>query len=256
VNLTLLGRYEEAISKAREAHRGGEAIGNSRECAKSQELEALANFYIGAYEDANRLVLAAAERVHDRGFDDVKPRLDWLQARLCIVKGDLDDAEALLIRAQDVLLRTQDWEDLPGVQIEMQDVFFRKKDSRFSLREVLRLVLEAERAHALIVYLRGALVTAEVIMARRIYDREHRDLLVTALERSEGSGAAEFSWQLSYALGELSRLGADTRGASARYAHALRRFREVADQLSPDHRRSYLQTVHARRLFERASLKG
>jgi len=197
VNLTLLGRYEEAINKAREAYRGGEAIGNSRECAKSQELEALANFYIGAYEDANRLVLAAAERVHDRGFDDVKPRLDWLQARLCIVKGDLDDAETSLIRAQDVLLRTQDWEDLPGVQIEMQDVFFRKKDSRFSLREVLRLVFDAERAHALIVYLRGALVTAEVIMADRIDDREHRDLLLNALERAEGSGAAEFSWQLS-----------------------------------------------------------
>jgi tetratricopeptide (TPR) repeat protein len=120
VNLTLLGRYEEAIERAREAFRAAEKIGNFHEIAKARELEALAKFYIGAYEDTSRLVLVAAEGVRDRGFDDVKPRLDWLQARLCIVKGDFDNAEALLIRAQEVMLRTKDWEDLPGVQIELQ----------------------------------------------------------------------------------------------------------------------------------------
>ncbi len=253
VNLTLLGRYEEAIDKAREAYRAAEKIGNLHEIAKAQELEALAKFYIGAYEDANRLVLSATERVRDQGYDDVKPRLDWLQARVCIMRGDFADAEELLLRAQEVLLRTQDWEDLPGVQIEMQDVFFRRKDPRFRLKEVTRLARDADRAHALIVYLRGAIVAAEVIMANRIDDREDRDLLLNALGRAEESGASEFSWQLSYILGELARLEADTRGASARYTHALRRLREVADRLGPEHRRRYLQTVHARRLLERTS---
>jgi tetratricopeptide (TPR) repeat protein len=253
VNLTLLGRYEEAIGQAREAYRASEKIGNPHECAKSLELEALANFYIGAHEDARRLVVSAEESVRDQGFDDVKPRLDWLQARLCMAKGDFEAAETVLIRALEVLLRTQDWEDLPGVQIEMQDVFFRKKDPRFRLKEVTRLTLEADRAHALIVYLRGAIVTAEVIMADGIDDREHRDLLLNALGKAEESGAAEFSWRLGYILGELARSDADTRGASARYAHALRRFREVSDRLSPEHRRSYLQTAHARRLLTRVT---
>ena len=253
VNLTFLGRYEEAIDQAREAFRAAEKIGNLHEIAKAQELEALAKFYIGAYEDANRLVLSATECVRDQGYDDVKPRLDWLQARLCIARGDFAKAEDLLIRAQEVLLRTQDWEDLPGVQIEMQGVFFRKKDPRFRLQDVTRLAREADSSHALIVYLHGALVAAEIIMANRIDDREDRDLLLNALGRAEESGASEFGWQLGYILGELARLDGDTRGASARYAHALRRFREVADRLNPEHRRSYLQTAHARRLLERTS---
>jgi len=253
VNLTLLGRYEEAIDRAREAYRASEKIGNLHEIAKCEELEALAHFYIGAYEDADRLALSATGRIQDQGFDDVRPRLDWLQARLCMAKGDFEKAEALLIRAREVLLRTQDWEDLPGVQIEMQDLFFRKKDSRFRRQEVTRLARVAESAHALIVYLHGALVAAEVIMTDRIDDREDRDLLLNALGKAEESGAVEFSWKLSYVLGELARLDADTRGASARYAHALRRLREVADRLSPEHRRSYLQTAHARRLLERTS---
>jgi tetratricopeptide (TPR) repeat protein/tRNA A-37 threonylcarbamoyl transferase component Bud32 len=253
VNLILLGRYDEAIDQAREAYRAAKKIGGLHDSAKAQELEALAHFYIGAYEEANRLTLLATESLLDKGFDDVKPRLDWLQARLCIVRGDFDGAEALLIRAQEVLLRTKDWEDLPGVQIEMQNLFFQRKDPRFSLQEVMRIALDAERAHALIVYLRGALVTAEVVMADRADDREHSDFLVNALGRAEESGSAEFSWRLSYVIGELARLKADTREATARFAHAVRRLREVADRLNPEHRRSYLQTVHAHCLLERTS---
>ena len=253
INLTLLGRYEEAVELAREAFDVAQRIGSFHECAKALELEALASFHIGDYVEANRLVHSAMERVQDIGFDDVQPRLDWLAARLNAVNGNLDAAEASLQAALEVLVRTKDWEDLPGVQIEMQRVFFRKKDPRFRLEELRRFALAAKRGGALIVYLYGAIVMAEIVMADGIDDGEGGEFLLDALGRAEESGAAEIGWRLSYVLGELAIRKADMRGASARFAHAVRRLGEVADRLTPEHRRLYLKTAHARRLLERAS---
>lgn len=253
INLTLLGRYEEAIVRAREAQDDAEKMGNTHEAAKAQELEALALYYTGSFGEARRILNSAVERTQDTGFDDVKPRLDWLGARLSIEEEDLDAADQLLDRAHVILSRTKDWEDLPGVQIEMQRVLFRRRDRRFSLEEVRRLSLGAERARALIVYLHGAVLAGEVMVADGIDDRELEDLLLNALARAEDSGAAEIGWRLSYALGELAMRGGDTRGASGRFAHAVRRLGEIADRLQPERRQLYLKTAHARRLLERAS---
>ncbi len=252
VNLTLLSRYEEAIVRAREAYNAADQIGSTHESAKARELEALACYYIGSYGESSRILQEAAERTRETGFDDVKPRLAWLQARLCIESGDLEAAEQLLREALEVLSRTKDWEDLPGVQIEMQLVLFRRMNPRFSLEEVRRLSLEAERARALIVYLRGALVVGEVVVAHRINDRELHDLLLNALARAEESGTAEIAWRLSFTLGELAMRERDMRGASGRFAHAVRRFGEIADRLLPEHRKHYLNTAHALHLLDRA----
>lgn len=253
INLALLGRYEEAIDFAREAGRASDGLGSAREYAKSLEMESLALYHIGDYVESRRLALTALDRFSDDDSSEVVPRLRWLLAKVDIESGDLDSAERNLAMAERELQRTKDWEDLPGVQIEAQFVRFRKGDLRFSLPEVRRLTTEADRSRALIVFLHGAIVIGEVVIARGVNDGEFGDLLLDALARAEGSGTAEVSWRLSYALGEIASRRADTRDASARFAHAVRRMTEVADRLKPEHRRFYLKTAHARRLLERAS---
>jgi tetratricopeptide (TPR) repeat protein len=253
INLTLLGRYDEALDLARKAYEGARKIASAHEGAKALELQALASYYIGDYDGAAHLVDLATHETEGLGFDDVTPRLAWLKARLCTVRGDYDSAEGALRNAEEVLVRTKDWEDLPGVQIEMQVVLFRKGAQGSSLNEVKRLALDAERNGARVVFLYGALAVAEIVMANRAYDGENREFLLDSLGRAEESGAAEFSWRLSQALGEIASDRSETREASARYSHAVRRFREIADHLTPAHRRLYLKTAHASRLLQRAA---
>ena len=255
-SLIFIGRYEQSINWAREAFESAKRLQSSHDFTKALEIEALAYFYIGDYEESQRILLDALQRTEGQGFSEVVPRLHWLGAKLGLETGDLGSAERYLALAEEELRRTKDWEDLPGVQIEAQLVRFRKGDSGFSLSEVRRLTAEADRSRALIVFLHGAIVIGEVVVARGVNDGEFRDLLLDALARAEGSGTAEVSWRLSYALGEIASRRADTRDASARFAHAVRRMTEVADRLTPDHRRFYLKTAHARRLLERATAVG
>jgi tetratricopeptide (TPR) repeat protein len=252
INLSITGQYEAALEQARESQRAARVTGDTAEIAKSFELEALAQFHVGVYPEAETLVNLGRAPAEESGAD-VLPRLDWLAARLAYVRGDWENADRFLKRALTSLEVSRDWEDLPGVQIEMQLLAFRKKDPQFDLARLLELTVGGERGGAVLVFLRGAVAIGEVLLELSKDHFQGRELLNRALSVAEPSGAVELSWQLSFLIGEIDSRRGDERSASTRHGHALRGLREIADRLSPAHRASYFQTPHARSLLSRLS---
>lgn len=252
VNQLILARYEQAIGHAQEARKVAERLGDQFEFAKSFELESLARFHVGDYESSWSL-LKEGELVMERfGFAEVKPRLLWQRARLETNDGNVSESERLLQEAEELLAKTKDWEDLPGVRIDLQIIQFADRNTPSSIERVRQISAEAERTGALVVRLRGAIAVGEMVMKS---GAEERDVvfLGEALGSAEQAGALEFGWRLSHLLGELSIKRGDIRGASSRFAHAIRGLREVADELSPPNRDLYLRTPHALALLARVS---
>jgi len=160
---------------------------------------------------------------------------------------------SLLQRAQEALEKSRDWEDLPGVQIELELVRAGKGDTDTAVRRLGQIATEAESNGALMNLLAGALAIGEIIVQRSVDNEVYRELLSRALARAQSAGAAEIAWQLNYFLGVLSLNKADTRSGSTRLGQALRGFREVADRLNPTNRAFYLRTPHGAGLLAKVS---
>ncbi len=252
-SLTLIARYESAIAKAREAQNAAEQLGDQREIAKNRELEALAWFHIGNFGQCEQLIREAAQTVRDRGFDDVKPRLDWLLARVYIELDKNREAEELLLGAREVLLGTQDWEDLPGVEIELWLIRARRHDPEGGLEVIREMIRQAESRKAVIVHLRGAVALGEVAVARDMNDGESVEVLYRSLALAERADATEMSWRLSYYLGLVAESSGNLREAQSRFSHALRSLREIADRLSPANRESYLSNSRTKSALDTIS---
>jgi len=252
VNQIILARYEQAVEHAQEARKVAERLGDQFEFAKSFELESLARFHVGDY-GASWSLLKEGELVMERfGFAEVRPRLLWQRARLETNDRNVSEAERLLQEAEELLAKTKDWEDLPGVQIDLQVIQFLNRGASRSIERVRQISAEAERTGALVVRLRGAIALGEMVLKSGAEEGDV-SFLGEALGSAEQAGALEFGWRLSHLLGELSIKRGDIRGASSRFAHAIRGLREVADELSPRNRDLYLRTPHARALLARVS---
>jgi serine/threonine protein kinase/tetratricopeptide (TPR) repeat protein len=245
INLTMLGRYEEAVGSAREAQHVARQLQNDHEVAKAMELEALALYQIGNYEGSSRLIEVASTVVQTVGFDDIKPRLDWLAGRIEVARGRLENAEQSLLRAHGVLLRTKDWEDLPGVEIELERLRAHGGDPTRNVAEIVRLVDNAEAKGAVVVVLHGALALAQILATSGLRDPSSEGVVTRVLALAEQVGATEYTWRLSMRVGEIAQERGQVREANSRFAHALRSLREVADRLTAANRKFYLNTAHA-----------
>jgi tetratricopeptide (TPR) repeat protein len=243
-NLMMIAEYEKAIVAADEAKEISIQIGNEYQTAKSMELSALIRFFIGDYESARSTAEDAIARMSSFGESDVSPRLDWLLARLMRHGGNTDAARVLLARAEQALGLSRDWEDLPGVQIELELIRARDGDTDGALERILGISREANRSRALANLLGSAVAIGEILVERGINHIECREVMSLALSRAQTAGAAEAAWQLNYLLGILFVKDGDARSGSARLGQALRGFREVADRLSPVNRSFYLRTPH------------
>ena len=251
-NLIVLAEYENAIAEAEEGRKISIEIGNQYQAAKSLELVALARFGIGDYGAALTTAESTVAQMSAFGESDVTPRLYWLLGKIARHQGD-SQASTLLQRAQEALEKSRDWEDLPGVQIELELVRAGKGDADAALRRLREIAAEAERTGALMNLLAGALGIGEILVQGGVDYGEYGDLLLRALGRAQTAGAAEIAWQLNYFLGVLSVNKGDTRSGSTRLGQALRGFREVADRLNPHNRALYLQTPHGAELLAKVS---
>jgi tetratricopeptide (TPR) repeat protein len=251
-NLMMLAEYEEAIAEAQRARDISIEIGNQYQAAKSLELCALSRFGMGDYDGALETAESTIRQMSSFGDSDVTPRLYWLLGRGARYRND-DNASALLQRAQQALEVSRDWEDLPGVQIELELVRASKGKADAALRRLLEIVLDAEGSGALMNLLAGALAIGEILIQGGVDHEECRNVLSRALSRAQSAGAAEIAWQLNYFLGVLALNKGDTRNGSTRLGQALRGFREVADRLSPTNRAFYLRTPHGAGLLARVS---
>ena len=256
INLTLLARYEEAIAEAIESGKAASRIGDLGEQAKAFELEALANYYLGDYEAAGHLVERGLALLRGRGYDRVKPRLDWLKARLLIREGRYPESEELLTGAENVLLGTRDWEDLPGVQIEMHLLRSQVEKSTAVIAELRRLTDAAAHRGVLIVELQGASAISEIILKHGLYHTELRAQIAAALRRADDAGVIEASWWLTYCLGEIALQRGDQREAHTRFRRAIHVLDQIANDLTPTHREIYLKRPHARTALDRISSLG
>jgi tetratricopeptide (TPR) repeat protein len=256
INLILLARYEEAITEAVESGRAAVRINDLAEQAKALELEALATYHLGDYGTSSDLVERALVVLQEHGFDKVKPRLDWLKARLLIRNERYQEAEELLSGAERALLETRDWEDLPGVQIEMQLLRSHVEKSTAVLAELRKLTDAAVHSRVLIVELQGACAIAEIVLKLGLYHTELRGQIAAALGRADDAGMIETSWWLTYCLGEIALQRGDQREAHTRFRRAIHVLNQIADDLIPAHKEAYLKRTHTRLALDRISALG
>jgi hypothetical protein len=118
-------------------------IGNKYQAAKSLELIALTRFGMGDYDGAVETAESTIRQMSSFGDSDVTPRLYWLLGRGARYRND-PNASALLQRAQQALEVSRDWEDLPGVQIELELVRASKGEADAALTRLLEIALDAE----------------------------------------------------------------------------------------------------------------
>lgn len=249
VNQMLLAEYEGAITHVREASIVAKEIKGEYHIAKSIDLEALVEFYVGNWGRSRQLTDEAA-RENDRiGQSDITPRIDLMRGRLARVEGNDETAAGFLQSAERVLRETRDWEDLPGVQIELE-LLRAGKDPEAAVDAVLRIGRESS---ALTIQFAAAVALGEIVVDRIVDDRECGDYLASVLGKADGAGAMETVWRVNFALGEIAARRGDRKGAATRFAQSLRGFRQVADQLSAERRVFYLKTAHARHLLARVS---
>ena len=252
VNQMLLSDYERALECAREAYMVACEIGNEYEAMKNLETEALCLNLIGdsfyAKEVAGR-VLQASEKFGKSSFT---PRALLLVGILARADNECSKARTVLEQAERMLLESRDWEDLPIVQIELQ-LIRAQEDAEGSLKAVAAGVMESVRSGALTVQLRGCVAMGEILLANAVNHAEYREVLKDGLGRASSAGALEDEWRLHYTLGELSLRDGDRKSAMVRLSQGLRVFRAIADRLTPEHRRFYLETPHAKRLLSRVS---
>ncbi|HEY3155992.1 MAG TPA: protein kinase [Candidatus Eisenbacteria bacterium] len=245
INRILLAEYMEAIDMARHGRATAEALNDLGQMAKAMELEALTLFHIGSYAEAETLVRDAQRIVNDYGSLEVKPRLDWLLGRIASIQGDPEAARSFLAKAEKALLETLDWEDLPGVQIEMQRLNS-KLDPNAAVGAIISLILNAESQGLVLIQIHGGVALAEIITENPYIDSA--SVLVPTMERAlayaETAGVLEAAWKMSYALGRLASQRGDVRAAQSRSTHALRIIREIAGRLNADDRKTYLGSPH------------
>src|SRR6185503_15110343 len=183
------------------------------------------------------------------GQSDISPRIDLMRGRLARVAGDLARSGQFLRSAEAVLTETKDWEDLPGVQIELE-LLHAGKHPESAIASVLRI---AAGSPALTIQLAAGLAISEIVVDRVVDDREGGDYLTLILGRADEAGAMEAVWRINFALGEIAARRGDRKGAATRLAQALRGFRQIADKLSAERRALYLGTPHARHLLARVA---
>src|SRR4029079_486948 len=109
-----LARYEGALSDAHETRQAAETLNNYGYLAKAYELEGLVYHVIGRNDLAEAGVSEALGICRKHGYTVVKPRLEWLLAKILRERGEKEGSERLLREAEAQLLETKDLEDLWG----------------------------------------------------------------------------------------------------------------------------------------------
>ena len=240
VNEIYLGDYEAAITDAAEAEEATEATGNPVDLAKALELKGLAQFHVGALDQATETAEAALDRLSDGEYLQVKPRLKWLLGRLAFARRDSRRAYQLLSDALRQLHDAGEPEDLLGVEIELLRVRAETEDTAPILQRINEVLLDGRQRSLPIVHGQAAVALAEITIGRGIDDGPYRNEILFALEWAEQVGMVEFSWRLSYRLGQAAARAGDARTAQARFTRAQRVLRQVADLLGPVHKRLFL----------------
>ena len=214
--------------------------GNPVDIAKALELKGLALFHVGDFGQASETVNSALDGVTEGEYLQVKPRLTWLLGRLAFVDREIDRSSQVLNDALRLLQAGGEPEDLLGIEIELLRVRAEIEDPAPILERIHDLLLDGRRRGLPIVQGQAAVAIAEIALSHGLDLGPHREDILSALQWAEQVGMVEFSWRLSYRLGQAAARAGDARVAQTRFTHAQRLLRRVADSLGPVHRRLFL----------------
>lgn len=244
ISLILLGRYEEAIEQARKAEEASIQLGDPEAQATSIGHQAQSFFLIGDHRRGEELTRAALQLMSGSSAKGGMPRLQWLLGRLLLARNDVEGAEKVLMDAERQLLHSKDWEDLPGVQIELNLLRGRREWDERYLVDIAAISRRAVAESALIVQLYAAVGIGEIVVDLGVNYGESREILLSALQRAEGSGIVESVWRIAFYLGEMASAAGDSRDAQSKFRLSLNTLREVADRLTVRNRALYLASPH------------
>jgi tetratricopeptide (TPR) repeat protein len=247
----LRAEYVEAQTMARETVRLAEMMHDRRYGAKGRETDALCYLMIGKCEEAQRLVREAKDLLASYEYIGLKPRLDWLDARVRTELGDVSGARELLEKAETALLATDDWEDLWGIQVERLILDHSAKDAALAIASILEIVAKAEKAGLYLASYLAIGAAAQLALRHGVPHAGATAVARSILPRSEEAGLDEVTWTLSLFVGVGDLESGDAKAAHSRFAHALRIIRRIADSLPVDHRRSYLETPRVSAALDR-----
>ncbi len=239
-----LANYEIALATAAEVMTAAKEFQDPNYVARALEIAGLANYFLGLEEPSRRCVRDALASLRNRGHMEVKPRLDWLLARILRGEGKLQESMRLLVGAETKLLETKDPEDLWGVQIEINLVRAQTGDPETAIRSIVDILRESEEKRFFVVAVPAALAIGDILDEHGSPGRNLRDVLAVGLERAERAGMRELAWRLSYRMGSLAWKAGEKREGQIRSAHAIRILREIAGALTEDHRKNYLAATH------------
>jgi hypothetical protein len=240
VNEIYLGDFETAILDSTEAVEAARRTGNPVDIAKALELNGLALFHVGDFSKAGETVIRALDGISEGEYLQVKPRLTWLLGRLAFVGRETGRSSQLL---SDALRQSQgggEPEDLLGIEVELLRVRAEIEDPAPILERIHELLLDGRQRGLPIVQGQAAVAIAEIALSHGLDLGPHRQEVLSALQWAEQVGMVEFSWRLSYRLGQAAAQGGEMRAAQTRFTHAQRLLRRVADSLGPVHRRLFL----------------
>jgi len=239
-----LARYEDALAQAGEVRGAAQTLDDYTYLAKAFEIEGLAHYNLGMHNVAEEGIRKALLVLQEHGYTVVKPRLEWLLAKVVMRRGEIGESEELLRLAEEQLQKTKDLEDLWGVQVEIHLGSARNGNANASLGRIGALFRGAKERGLLVVALPAALAISEILHEQRLDDTDYRMMLTSGLELAEGSGMREVAWQLSYRMGALAARHGQRKESYSRFTHASRVLREIASDLGDGNRQSYLNSDH------------
>ena len=239
--MTVMGRYEEGLEQARATEKAAGAIGDTRHLARGLEVQAIIHYYLGATNEAQRLLSGARAAYQGHEYVDLGPRLDWLGARLDAARGDRQRAITELQRIEAALRELPDLEDLWGVQVEL-NLLTAEENPASKLSLLAGIVRDARKSNVLVVEVAALAAIGEILMEHSFEERDFVELLSNGLARAEEQGMLEASWQLSYWLGRIALRAGNRKVVQSRYGHAIRVLREISGALTAEHSRCYLSS--------------
>jgi len=239
-----LARYEDALVDARETRGAAQTLNNYTYLVKSYEIEGLVYHAIGKNDLAETGVSQALAVCQKHGYTVVKPRLEWLLAKILKERGQGEASEKLLRTAEAQLLETRDLEDLWGVQIEMSLGLSSNGRAEASMDEIEAVFRKAEERGLLVVTIPAALAISEILHEERLDHIKYKSLMGAGLQMAEGCGMRELAWRLSFRMGALAAREGQRKEAYSRFTLASRLIREIAGELSDDNRDVYMRSFH------------
>ena len=244
IDLHYLGRFDEALTKAREVQSLAAHLGNLVYEFKGFELEGFAALSIGDLDCVER-VLQGVDRL-PKDHDPVRtlPRIERVRAQLHIARGNRTEALESLRRAMELLEDENDLEDLWGVEIELAFLNQAEVGDGATTRALSAIAARARAVKNIVVEIQAVAAIAEILAQGGECDAELLRAMTLGLGRAEEAGFVEQAARISVGLGCALIDSGDLRAGQSRLVQAQRMLLQIASDLSPTSRHLFVRSSH------------